>query len=311
MTPASAREIAALGHRVLIERNAARAIDDADYETAGAEIAESAAEILDRAEPVVKVKEPQPDEISLLRENRILFTCLHLAPDPERTQGLLDSGCSAYGTATDSRGRLPLLAPMSGVTGRMAVHAGATCLEIAHGGRGVPTGGVPGVAPEKMVGGGLVGGNALFVASGMGGGVTVTDRDLYRPAELDARQEPDHDAPLQPNEEGVLGAALVIAAALAPGDRAPKLVASDMVREMKRGAVIVDVATGSLLREEPVARRADVRRGRSRALWRYEHAGSDVTDLRSGPRQRRAALRGQARRPRPRERARGGPPWRD
>ena len=251
LTPPSVREIAARGHRVIVERDAARAIgfDDMDYEAAGAEIVDPATEIFDRAELVVKVKEPQPSEIALLREEQILFTYLHLAPDPEQTQGLLDSGCSAiaYETVTDARGRLPLLAPMSEVAGRMAVHAGATCLEIAHGGRGVLIGGVPGVAPGKVVviGGGVVGSNALFVATGMGGSVTVIDRDLYRLAELDGQYKSlitTRYSNRTSIEEEVLGADLVIGAALVPGARAPKLLTADMVREMKRGAVIVDVA---------------------------------------------------------------------
>ena len=167
MTPASVREAIALGHDILVEKNAGHEIgfDDAEYEAAGAMIAGSSSEVFGKAEMVLKVKEPQPSEISMLREGQILFTYLHLAPDESQTQALIDSGCIAiaYETVTDDRGGLPLLAPMSEVAGRMAVQAGATCLEIANGGRGVLLGGVPGVAPGKVVviGGGVVGSNSI------------------------------------------------------------------------------------------------------------------------------------------------------
>lgn len=175
MTPASVREAIALGHDILVEKNAGHEIgfDDAEYEAAGAMIAGSSSEVFGKAEMVLKVKEPQPSEISMLQEGQILFTYLHLAPDESQTHALIDSGCIAiaYETVTDNRGGLPLLAPMSEVAGRMAVQAGATCLEIANGGRGVLLGGVPGVAPGKVVviGGGVVGSNSIFVATGMGG----------------------------------------------------------------------------------------------------------------------------------------------
>ncbi|MEX2453460.1 MAG: alanine dehydrogenase [Rhodospirillaceae bacterium] len=251
LTPASVREAATAGHQVLVERNAGHTIgfDDAHYEAAGARIAETAAEVYAAAELIVKVKEPQPVETAMLRPGQILFTYLHLAPDPVQTQGLIDSGCTAiaYETVTDARGRLPLLAPMSEVAGRMAVQAGATCLETIHGGRGVLLGGVPGVAPGKVVviGGGVVGSNSVFVATGMGGHVTVIDRDLARLAELDMQYKSLITTRFSNRtsiEEEVANADLLIGAVLVPGAEAPKLITADMVRNMKRGSVIVDVA---------------------------------------------------------------------
>ncbi|MAL62976.1 MAG: alanine dehydrogenase [Pseudomonadota bacterium] len=251
MTPASVREAIALGHDILVEKNAGHEIgfDDAEYEAAGAMIAGSSSEVFGKAEMVLKVKEPQPSEISMLREGQILFTYLHLAPDESQTQALIDSGCIAiaYETVTDDRGGLPLLAPMSEVAGRMAVQAGATCLEIANGGRGVLLGGVPGVAPGKVVviGGGVVGSNSIFVATGMGGQVTVIDRDIRRLAEIDAQYKSLITTRFSNQtsiEEEVLSADLVIGAVLVPGAEAPKVVTADMVKRMKRGSVIVDVA---------------------------------------------------------------------
>ena len=251
LTPASVREMIGNNHEVLVETNAGHAIgfDDADYEFAGAAIAASPADVFPRADMIVKVKEPQAPEIAMLREGQILFTYLHLAPDEDQTRGLLDSGCTgiAYETVTDNRGGLPLLAPMSEVAGRMAVQAGATCLEIAHGGRGVLLGGVPGVAQGKVViiGGGVVGANAAFVATGMGASVTVIDKAQHRMAELDFQFKSLittlYSTALSV-EEAVLEADLVIGAVLVPGAAAPKLVTRDMVRKMKRGSVIVDVA---------------------------------------------------------------------
>ena len=251
LTPASVREMIANDHKVVVETNAGHAIgfDDADYQTAGAGIAASAADVFAQAEMIVKVKEPQASEIAMLREGQILFTYLHLAPDEAQTQGLLDSGCTgiAYETVTDHRGGLPLLAPMSEVAGRMAVQAGATCLEIAHGGRGVLLGGVPGVTPGKVVviGGGVVGSNAVFVATGMGGHVTVIDRDIRRLAEIDSQYKSLITTRFSNStniEEEVANADLLIGAVLVPGAEAPKLVTADMVKSMKRGAVVVDVA---------------------------------------------------------------------
>ena len=251
LTPASVREMIGNGHEVVVETNAGHPIgfDDANYEAAGARIAGNAADIFAGADMVVKVKEPQAPEIAMLRDGQILFTYLHLAPDTEQTRGLLDSGCTAiaYETVTDDRGGLPLLAPMSEVAGRMAVQAGATCLEIAHGGRGVLLGGVPGVTPGKVVviGGGVVGSNAVFVATGMGGHVTVIDRDIRRLAEIDSHYKSlivTRFSNRTNIEEEVAQADLVIGAVLVPGAEAPKLVTADMVKDMKRGAVIVDVA---------------------------------------------------------------------
>lgn len=251
LTPASVREMIGNSHQVLVETNAGHAIgfDDTDYEAAGASIAGTAADVFAKAEMVVKVKEPQASEIAALREGQILFTYLHLAPDEKQTQGLLDSGCTgiAYETVTDNRGGLPLLAPMSEVAGRMAVQAGATCLENAHGGRGVLLGGVPGVTPGKVVviGGGVVGSNSVFVATGMGGHVTVIDRDIRRLAEIDSQYKSLITTRFSNStniEEEVANADLLIGAVLVPGAEAPKLVTADMVKNMKRGAVIVDVA---------------------------------------------------------------------
>ncbi len=251
LTPPSVRELTVLGHEVTVETNAGRAIafEDDDYRAAGAEIAGNAADVFAAADMIVKVKEPQPQEIELLREGQILFTYLHLAPDPDQTKGLLDRGITgiAYETVTDRHGGLPLLAPMSEVAGRMAVQAGATCLEIEHGGRGVLLGGVPGVTPGKVVviGGGVVGSNAIFVATGMGGDVTVIDRDIRRLAEIDTQYKSLIKTRFSNRtniEEEVLKADLVIGAVLVPGAEAPKLVTADMVKNMKRGSVIVDVA---------------------------------------------------------------------
>lgn len=251
LTPASVREIIGNDHQVLVETNAGHAIgfDDADYEAAGAKIAADATDVFAAADMIVKVKEPQKPEIEMLRDGQILFTYLHLAPDVRQTTGLLESGCTgiAYETVADDRGGLPLLAPMSEVAGRMAVQAGATCLEIANGGRGVLLGGVPGVTPGKVVviGGGVVGSNAVFVATGMGGHVTVIDRDIRRLAEIDSQYKSLITTRFsnQTNiEEEVANADLVIGAVLVPGAEAPKLVTAEMVKTMKRGSVVVDVA---------------------------------------------------------------------
>lgn len=251
LTPASVREMISYGHSVIVETNAGLAIafEDSDYISAGATIANTAKDVFDAAEMIVKVKEPQAAEIAMLRDGQVLFTYLHLAPDQAQTQGLLDSGVTgiAYETVTDGRGRLPLLAPMSEVAGRMAVQAGATCLEIVNGGRGVLLGGVPGVVPGKVVviGGGVVGSNSIFVATGMGGHVTVIDRDLHRLAEIDAQYKSLITTRFSNRtiiEEEVASADLVIGAVLVPGAEAPKLITADMVKGMKRGSVIVDVA---------------------------------------------------------------------
>lgn len=251
LTPASARELVRHGHQVLVETHAGRDIglDDEHYLAAGAEIAKDAAEVFARAEMIVKVKEPQPGECRMLRRDQVLFTYLHLAPDPEQTAALLESGVTgvAYETVTDAHGGLPLLAPMSEVAGRMAVQAGAHCLEKAQGGRGLLLGGVPGVAAAKVVilGGGVVGTNAARMAMGLEAKVVVIDKSLTRLKELDlqfgAKLQTIYST-LDAIEEHVLDADLVIGGVLIPGAAAPRLITRDMVAKMKRGAVIVDVA---------------------------------------------------------------------
>jgi len=251
MTPPGVLELTQRGHEVLVEHNAGHAIgiDDEHYQAAGAAIVPDARAVFASADLVVKVKEPQPSEIALLREGQTLFTYLHLAPDDDQTQGLLDSGAIAiaYETVTDDRGGLPLLAPMSEVAGRMSVQAGASGLEIERGGRGVLLGGVPGVSQGKVViiGGGVVGANAAFVANGMGASVTVIDKAQRRMAELDFQFQSLITTLYSTSlsiEQAVLEADLVIGAVLVPGAEAPRLVTRDMVKAMKRGSVIVDVA---------------------------------------------------------------------
>ena len=251
MTPPGVHELTTHGHQVMVETNAGHqiGIDDADYAAVGATIAANAEEVFAGADMIVKVKEPQPQEIRMLRENQILFTYLHLAPDPDQTKGLLDSGAVgiAYETVTDTRGGLPLLAPMSEVAGRMSVQAGANGLEIERGGRGVLLGGVPGVPHGNVViiGGGVVGTNATFIATGMGAGVTVLDTSQRRMAAIDFQFQSlitTLYSTTHSIEEAVLNADLVIGAVLLPGAEAPKLVTRDMVKKMKRGSVIVDVA---------------------------------------------------------------------
>ncbi|MBP2315032.1 alanine dehydrogenase [Azospirillum soli] len=251
LTPASVRELVHHGHSVIVQAGAGTAIglDNEHYAAAGAEIAPDAATVFARAEMVVKVKEPQPQECAMLRDGQVLFTYLHLAPDPRQTKLLMESGAVAiaYETVTDARGGLPLLAPMSEVAGRMSVQAGAHCLEKAQGGRGVLLGGVPGVPAAKVVvlGGGVVGTNAARMAMGLEAKVIVIDKSLARLKELDLQ----FGAKLQTLystvdtiEEHVLDADLVIGAVLVPGAEAPKLVTKDMVSRMRRGAVVVDVA---------------------------------------------------------------------
>jgi alanine dehydrogenase len=251
MTPMAVREVTQNGHAVIVETNAGHniGIDDTDFVAAGAEIVGAAEQIFARADMVVKVKEPQPAELAMLRAGQILFTYLHLAPDIDQTAALIGSGCIAiaYETVTDPHGGLPLLAPMSEVAGRMAVQAGAHCLEIANGGRGMLLGGVPGVLPGKVVviGGGVVGTNSVFVANGLGASVTVIDRSLRRLAELDFQFQSviaTLYSTTETIEHEVCSADLVIGAVLVPGAEAPKLVTEDMIRGMKRGSVIVDVA---------------------------------------------------------------------
>ncbi|WP_137134557.1 alanine dehydrogenase [Rhizobium sp. FKY42] len=251
LTPGAVREYIAHGHEVIIETQAGSGIgaDDGHYIAAGARIAATAQEVFERADMVVKVKEPQPTEWAQLREGQILYTYLHLAPDPEQTKGLLNSGVTAvaYETVTDDRGGLPLLAPMSEVAGRLAIQAGATALQKANGGRGVLLGGVPGVLPGKVavIGGGVVGLHAARMAVGLGADVTILDRSLARLRQLDdlfSGRVHTRYSTIDALEEEVFAADLVIGAVLIPGAAAPKLVTREMLTGMKKGAVIVDVA---------------------------------------------------------------------
>ena len=251
LTPASVRELIDHGHDVVVQANAGLEIGlfDADYRGVGASVAETPEEIFAAADMIVKVKEPQPDECRMLREGQVLFTYLHLAPDPEQAELLMESGsvAIAYETVTDSRGGLPLLAPMSEVAGRMSIQAGANCLEMSQGGRGMLLGGVPGVAPAKVViiGGGVVGSNAARMAMGMEASVTVIDRSLPRLRELDMEFGGNLNTIYSTRdnlESYVLDADLVVGAVLVPGAAAPKLVTADMLSRMQRGSVLVDVA---------------------------------------------------------------------
>jgi alanine dehydrogenase len=251
LTPASVREAVHHGHEVVVERNAGQGIgmDDEAYRRAGAIVVDTAAEVFARAELIVKVKEPQAIERRMLREGQVLFTYLHLAPDPDQTKDLLAGGavCIAYETVTSPSGGLPLLAPMSEVAGRMAVQAGAYYLEKPHGGLGVLLGGVPGVDPAKVVvlGGGVVGSHACHIALGMGADVWVLDRsvDVLRGLWRQFGRPLNtvystHDA----IEQHVTSADLVIGGVLIPGASAPKLVSRALIARMKPGSVVVDVA---------------------------------------------------------------------
>jgi alanine dehydrogenase len=251
LTPASVRELVHHGHDVIVQQNAGYTIGllDADYARAGATIAADAAEVFAAAQLIVKVKEPQPEEVAMLNERHVLFTYLHLAPDPVLTRSLMDTGCVAiaYETVTNIHGGLPLLAPMSEVAGRMSVQAGAHCLEIEQGGRGMLLGGVPGTLPAQVVvlGGGVVGTNAARVALGMEADVTILDVSLPRLAELDIHFAPALNtlfSTVDAVHELVAKADLVVGAVLVPGSEAPRLISEAMVRDMKKGSVIVDVA---------------------------------------------------------------------
>ncbi len=251
LTPESVRELTAHGHDVLIETQAGSAIgmDDEAYRTAGASIAAEAQDVFASADMIVKVKEPQPEECAMLRAEQILFTYLHLAPDPVQTKNLQKSGAIAiaYETVTQPGGGLPLLSPMSEVAGRLAVQVGASALEDIHGGRGILLGGVPGVEPAKVtiLGGGVAGFNALAMAVGMGADVAVLDRDAEKLKRIDEIYKgrvrtvySTHDS----MERHVIDADLVIGTVLIPGAAAPKLITRDLVSRMKTGSVIVDVA---------------------------------------------------------------------
>ncbi len=251
LVPAGVRELVRHGHTVMVETNAGAGIGhlDADYAVAGAEIVATAEEIFARAEMIIKVKEPQASERKMLRPEQTLFTYLHLAPDLAQTSDLVNSGaiCIAYETVTDAFGRLPLLAPMSEVAGRMSIQAGAMCMEKSHGGRGILLGGVPGVEQGQVLilGGGVVGQNAAQIAVGMGARVTIVDRSLDVLRRLDnlfgnriQTLYSTHDAV----QEMSMKADLIIGAVLIPGAAAPKLITAEMVRVMRAGTVLVDVA---------------------------------------------------------------------
>jgi len=251
LTPGSVREYVAHGHEVIIETKAGAGIgaEDDAYRAAGAKIVATAKDVFEQSDMIVKVKEPQPSEWAQLRDGQILYTYLHLAPDPEQTKGLLGSGVTAiaYETVTDDRGGLPLLAPMSEVAGRLAIQAGATSLQKANGGRGILLGGVPGVLPAKVtvIGGGVVGLHAARMAAGLGADVSILDRSIPRLRQLDdlfAGRVHTRFSTIDALEEEVFSADLVIGAVLIPGAAAPKLVTREMLSGMKKGAVIVDVA---------------------------------------------------------------------
>ncbi len=251
LTPESVSEIVRQGHEVVIETDAGLGIDATNdaYRAVGAEVVDTADEVFASADMIVKVKEPQAQERRKLREGQILYTYLHLAPDPEQTRDLVGSGavCIAYETVTDEHGGLPLLKPMSQVAGRLSVQAGAAALEKAHGGRGVLLGGVPGVKPGKVVviGGGVVGFNAAQMAVGLHANVTLLDRDPVVIERLANHFETTADVVYSTKatlEEAVSQADLVIGAVLIPGAAAPKLVTRDLLGRMKNGAVLVDVA---------------------------------------------------------------------
>jgi len=251
LTPASVAELTAAGHEVIVETQAGTGIDfsDRDYVAAGARIAATAADTFAAADMVVKVKEPQAQEIALLEPRHTLFTYLHLAPDPQQTQGLIKSGatCIAYETVTANDRSLPLLKPMSEVAGRMSVQVGAHYLEKEQGGRGVLLGGVPGVAPARVaiLGGGVSGVNAAQMAVGMRADVTIYDISNGRLAELDmffGSQIKTAYASKSAIARAVAKSELVIGAVLVPGAAAPKLVTRDMLKTMKRGSVLVDIA---------------------------------------------------------------------
>ena len=251
LVPASVRELVAHGHKVIVESGAGNGIgaDDKQYETAGAFIVASPQEIFERAQLIVKVKEPQAIERSWLKPGQILFTYLHLAPDPEQTHDLINSGatCIAYETVTAGDGSLPLLAPMSEVAGRLAVQAGAYFLEKVHGGLGILLGGVTGVKPARVtvIGGGVVGTNAIDVALGMGAAVTVLDRDVEVLHNLSRQFGHRLNTVLstaETIEHHCIIADLVIGGVLIAGAAAPKLITRNIVSKMKPGSVIVDVA---------------------------------------------------------------------
>ena len=251
LTPASVREMHKHGHELIVETKAGAGIAarDEEYRNAGAILADTAEEIFARADMIVKVKEPQASERAMLRENQILYTYLHLAPDREQTRDLIQSGatCIAYETVTSPQGTLPLLAPMSKVAGRMSIQAGAYCLEHPHGGLGMLLGGVPGVDPAKVVilGAGVVGTHAAHIAVGMGADVWILDNnaDALEKHWLNFKRSTNSIfSTADALEKHVLEADLVIGGVLVPGGEAPRLITAKMIKDMKPGSAIVDVA---------------------------------------------------------------------
>ena len=251
LTPKSVQELTNHGHEILIQDNAGfgAGFENADYEKAGAKIAPTAGDVFNDSDMIVKVKEPQSEEVSMLRENQILFTYLHLSAAPELTKGLIESKsiCIAYETVTDENNRLPLLAPMSAVAGRMSIQAGARSLEKPVGGRGLLIGGAPGVNPGNVLilGGGVVGENAATIATGMEAKVFIVDRSEARLNELHTKFG-DRIIPLVSDninlQDYISDTDLLIGGVLIPGANAPKLISKEMIKSMKRGSVIVDVA---------------------------------------------------------------------
>lgn len=251
LTPAGVNELVVNGHQVIVQKGGAVEIgfDDRQYAAAGATLVDKAEELFSRAELIIKVKEPQPEECRMLKKGQTLFTYLHLAPDPRLAELLLTSRatCVAYETVTDARGGLPLLAPMSEVAGRLSVQAGAHHLEKINGGMGCLLGGVPGVPPANVliIGGGVVGTQAAIIALGMGASVTVVDKSLPRLRQLDSEfggRVKTVYATAHTIAELAVESDLIIGAVLIPGAATPKLVTREMVTKMKKGAVIVDVA---------------------------------------------------------------------
>lgn len=252
VSPRGVRELSYHGHQIIVQKDAGHAIgfDDIHYQEAGALVVESAKEVYERSDMIVKVKEPQAEECHHLKEGQIVFCYLHLAADQKLADALINTGCIAiaYETVTDERGRLPLLAPMSEVAGRVAIQVGAHCLERENGGRGTLLGGVPGVEVGNVViiGGGVVGTNAAIIASGMGADVTILDRSVERVRELEwklsGRNVRSIYSTVDAVEEYVSKADLVVGAVLVPGAAAPRVITKELVSRMQRGSVLVDVA---------------------------------------------------------------------